>query len=83
MPKLTEEEIENRFAIHEISPEEMQEHRNVQIDFSMFANYLNSVLAEGRYKALALTSLEEANTWAHKAITEKDRQARAVPKNED
>lgn len=74
MPQITEEDIENRFGFHKATiegPEATQpQHAELREQFKHFANHLNRRLVDGRAKSLALTALEEASMWSHKAIAE-------------
>lgn len=69
---LGEEEIEQRFGFHKATIEGPNAsapiHAHLRRNFVNFANYLDEVLPPGRTKALALTDLEKASMWAHKAI---------------
>lgn len=67
-------EIESRFGFHKATIEgenaTVPKHADLRGAFKLFANYLDEVLPEGRYRALAFTSLEEASMWSHKGIAE-------------
>ena len=67
-------EIEHRFGFHKATIEgpeaTLPAHRDVRIEFQKFARFLDSVLPDGRAKAVAFTELENASMWSHKAIAE-------------
>jgi hypothetical protein len=67
-------EIEHRFGFHKATLEgenaTLPKHRDLRIEFRVFAAYLDEVLPEGRAKSVAFTELENASMWAHKAIAE-------------
>lgn len=69
---LSEEEIQKRFGKHKgtlegPNPNEFK-HADVRDFYSKFAEYLDTKLPDGRNKSLAMTALEEASMWSHKAI---------------
>lgn len=69
---LSEEEINNRFGFHKATIEgpeaTVPKHADLRQAFMQFAKELDELAPDGRYKALALTSLEESSMWFHKAI---------------
>lgn len=69
---LTQHEIESRFGFHKATiegPEATQpKHSELRKRFKEFAQYLDDVCPDGRHLSLALTELEVASMWAHKAI---------------
>lgn len=71
---LTQHEINSRFGFHKATiegPEATQpKHVDLRIKCKEFAQYLDDILPDGRYKSLALTELENAAMWSHKAIAE-------------
>lgn len=71
---LTQHEIETRFGFHKATIEGPQatlpKHADLRQRFKQFAQYLDDVCPDGRYLALALTELENASMWAHKAVAE-------------
>lgn len=68
------DEIEHRFGFHKATVEgdnaTLPKHRDTRLKFREFAEFLDSVLPEGRAKSVAFTELENASMWAHKAIAE-------------
>lgn len=69
---LSEEELLNRFGNHRAAiegpnPNELQ-HTILRGEFTEWAEWLDQELPEGRNKSLALTALEEASMWSHKAV---------------
>lgn len=68
------DEIENRFGTRKASIEGSTttklQHAALRQEFKAFATYLDGLLPAGRTKALAMTELESASMWAHKAIAE-------------
>lgn len=64
------EEIRNRFGYHKPTEENRHDHIALRRDYRSFAEMLDQVLPPGRAKACALTALEEASMWSHKAIAE-------------
>jgi len=69
---LSRQEIANRFGFHKATIEgaeaTMPVHADLRKSFENFANYLNEQLAPSREASLALTHLEDAAMWAHKAV---------------
>ncbi|QPX71451.1 hypothetical protein SscP1EGY_54 [Streptomyces phage SscP1EGY] len=68
------EEIENRFGFHKATIEgddaTKPKHADIRAAFKDFAEYLDDVLPDGRYKSLAFTELEVASMWSHKSVAE-------------
>lgn len=68
------EEIENRFGFHKATIEgpnaTAPQHKELREEFKQFATILDAYLTKGRAKSLAMTALEEASMWSHKAIAE-------------
>ena len=61
--------LENRFNHRQpATPTETELHESLSKKFVEFSAYLNEVLDEGRAKSLMLTELENASSWAHKAL---------------
>lgn len=69
---LTQHEIEERFGFHKATLEgpeaTLPKHAEVRARFKEFAQYLDDVCPDGRFLSLALTELENASMWSHKAI---------------
>jgi hypothetical protein len=69
---LGKDEINNRFGFHKATiegPEATQpKHAELREMFRNFADYLDETLGDSREKSLALTQLEMAAMWSHKAI---------------
>lgn len=72
MAMLNDEEIEKRFGFHKATIENgknlPQKHGDLRRDFKSFAETIDIAAPDGRYKSLALTALEEASMWCHKAL---------------
>lgn len=68
------EEIENRFGFHKATIEgddaTKPKHANIRAAFKDFAEYLDEVVPEGRYKDLMADDLERASMWTHKAVAQ-------------
>lgn len=68
------EEIRNRFGFHKGTVEgpnaTAPRHADLRAQFVAFAAMLDEVLPDGRAKDLALTELENASMWGHKAVAE-------------
>lgn len=69
---MNSEEIEKRFGKHKATiegpnPNEAG-HDSLRKQYVLLAGWLDAVLPEGRNKSLALTALEEASMWSHKAM---------------
>lgn len=71
---LGKKEIEHRFGFHKATIEgvnaTLPKHRELRLAFREFAEYLDSVMIEGRAKEIAFENLENASMWSHKAIAE-------------
>lgn len=67
-------EIKNRFGFHKGTIEgpnaTAPQHADLRTGFINFVESLDKRLPDGRSKSLAMTALEEASMWAHKAIAE-------------
>lgn len=67
-------EIENRFGFHKATIEgddaTKPKHADIRAAFKDFAEYLDDVLPDGRYKKLMEDDLERASMWSHKAVAE-------------
>lgn len=68
-PKPDVPEIAQRFKYRKDLHRPLLEH--MQEEFVSFAEYLADLLPEGRYRAMALTSLEQA-LWAVRSAMEQD-----------
>lgn len=70
--KLGTPELQHRFGTHKATIEgpeaTLPKHRDLRIMFLNFAEYLDEEAPNSREKSLALTALEEASMWMHKAI---------------
>lgn len=68
------QEIEHRFGFHKATIEGANAtiplHRDTRLAFRQFAEFLDSILPQGRAKSVMFTELENASMWAHKAIAE-------------
>ena len=66
------EEIEHRFGHHKATVEgpeaTLPRHTELREYFKGFATFLDNKLEDSREKSLALTALEEASMWSHKAV---------------
>lgn len=66
------EEIEHRFGVHKATLEgpnaTAPKHVNLRKEFRQFAEFLDSILPDGREKSLAFTELENSSMWSHKSI---------------
>lgn len=63
------EDLDRRFAYHQPNTNvTVEKHETVRNTCREFAEYLNSILPDGREKSLAVTSLEEVMFWSNAAI---------------
>lgn len=62
------DEIRHRFGHHPVTAAMKQKHETVQEAFIAFAEYLDSVLPDGRAKGKAFNKLQETAFWANYAI---------------
>lgn len=71
---LGKDEIEHRFGFHKATIEggnaTLPKHRDTRLLFREFAERLDEILPDGRAKSVAMTELENASMWCHKAIAE-------------
>lgn len=71
---LGKEEIRKRLGFHKVTLEgpnaTVPKHRDLRIVFVRFAEILDEMLPDGRYKDVAFHQMEDASMWAHKAIAE-------------
>lgn len=70
---MEQSDIDNRFSYH--PPKDSgraKQHEDARNTVSAVATTLNSMLPEGREKALAITKLEEALFWANAAIARQE-----------
>lgn len=71
---LGSEKIENRFGFHKATIEgdgaTKPKHADIRAAFKDFAEYLDDVLPDGRYKTLMEDDLERASMWSHKSVAE-------------
>jgi hypothetical protein len=66
---MSEENINHRFMHHPPKDQDtINLHEQVREKLRATAGYIDTVVPEGREKALALTKLEEALMWANAAI---------------
>jgi hypothetical protein len=68
MSKISNDEIEDRFAHHPPKGNAATLHTSVRQIAAGFAVWLNDNLPESREKSLALTDLQSAAQWANAAI---------------
>jgi phenylalanyl-tRNA synthetase beta subunit len=69
---MSHEEIKDRFGTHTPSEENAEKHKELRFQFMNIASELDVFLPSGRAKDLAMTALEEASMWAHKAVASLD-----------
>lgn len=65
---LKTDDIENMFGYHRATAESAPQHHQVRESIKTLAHHFNSILPEGRDKALCMTKLQEAMHWANSAI---------------
>jgi hypothetical protein len=69
---LGKDEIESRFGFHKATIEGANAtapmHAGLRNRFKHFASLLDDILEDGREKSIAMTCLEEASMWSHKAV---------------
>lgn len=73
MAQLNDEEIEKRFGFHKAAIEregidKSFAHADLRKQFKEFVEDIDTHFPDGRNKSLALTALEEASMWLHKAL---------------
>ncbi len=68
MPKLTIEEIDNRYTYHAPKEGQQVKYDVLRCTARGFAWLINDVCPDCRETALALTNLEQATFWANAAI---------------
>lgn len=71
---LTQHEIEERFGFHKATIEGAEatkpKHAILRERFKEFAQLLDDICPDSRQLSIALTELESASMWAHKAIAQ-------------
>jgi len=69
---LGKNEIEERFGFHQAIIEGINAtapiHRDIRILFREFAEKLDVMVPDSRAKSVAMTELESASMWIHKAV---------------
>lgn len=63
-------DIANMFGFHKGNTLTAPQHKKIRREYAEFAERLNTLLPEGRAKAVAFTKLEEASMWSNKAVAE-------------
>ena len=70
----TREELEKRFLVSTVGWDRKCRpdwHEELSQSFFDVALYIHAYLADSREKSLALTDLESASNWAHKAMSDR------------
>lgn len=71
---LGKHEIESRFGYHKVTTDgekpTVEMHKMTRKKFRELAEFLDTLLPEGRSKSVTFTNLETAAMWANKAIAE-------------
>lgn len=69
-----EDEIRNRFGFHKGTIEgpnaTSPQHAYLRVQYMWFVDMLDRLLPPSRAKSVAMTEMETASMWAHKAIAE-------------
>src|SRR5678816_291279 len=60
----------NRFGYHKGTSETMPKHEQLRETYMAFAEYLDSMLPDGRAKSTTMTWLQQSSMWANFAIAE-------------
>ena len=60
--------MSNPFEYRQMSDEQIKASNELRVAALVFHNLLQKDCPQGRYKSLALTSLEECLLWANKSI---------------
>lgn len=68
MPRMKEEDIENRFTFHAGDEGKAHLHNVVRGRCAGLAHWLNETLPDGREKSTAITKLEEVMFWSNAAV---------------
>lgn len=72
--KVGSEQIAHRFGFHKGTTEgenaTVPKHEDLRSAYKSFAEYLDTILPQGRAKSIAFTELESAAMWSHKAVAE-------------
>lgn len=67
---LTEAMIVEKFGYHAGTPDTIPKHEAVRHTFMAALRTLDSIVPDGRAKAVMITELETAAMWANKAVAE-------------
>ena len=63
-------EIRNRWGFHPATPETAPQHEAVREAFVALAEFLDTLLPDGRAKSLVWTNLQNASMWANFCVAE-------------
>lgn len=72
---LGKKDLNNRFGDHSAKiegPADPVAHHALRQGFLSFAEFLDEMIPDSRQKSLAMTELETASMWAHKAMINKE-----------
>lgn len=64
------EEIRHRFGYHPGNGVTIPRHERVREAFIAFAEFLDSVVPDGRAKSTAMTKLQESSMWSNYGVAE-------------
>ena len=68
--RITRKAIEGRFSTIGVNDQEMEACENIATFYKETADNISEILPEGRYKNMAITSLEEAMYWSQRAMVD-------------
>jgi hypothetical protein len=77
------DEIRHRFGHHPVTAAMRQNRETIQEAYIAFAEFLDTILPDGRAKSTAFTGLQQSAMWAEYAISATTPARKVMPKKLD